>query len=54
MMDVKSLILDKKLIAILRNVPADHVIEISKALQKGGISIIEVGYFEFTRGPIRD
>ncbi|MBP1915850.1 2-dehydro-3-deoxyphosphogluconate aldolase/(4S)-4-hydroxy-2-oxoglutarate aldolase [Lederbergia galactosidilyticus] len=42
MMDVKSLILDKKLIAILRNVPADHVIEISKALQKGGISIIEV------------
>ncbi|MCJ7841331.1 bifunctional 4-hydroxy-2-oxoglutarate aldolase/2-dehydro-3-deoxy-phosphogluconate aldolase [Lederbergia sp. NSJ-179] len=41
-MDTKAMILNKKLIAIIRNIDPEYVLEVCRALHKGGIQVMEI------------
>jgi 2-dehydro-3-deoxyphosphogluconate aldolase/(4S)-4-hydroxy-2-oxoglutarate aldolase len=43
-MNVKQLILDNKIIAITRNVPVKHILDLAHVLDESGIKLLEITY----------
>lgn len=41
-MDVRSILFEEKLIAIIRNIDPNHVLEVCQALYEGGIQVMEI------------
>ncbi len=47
-------VLDKKFIAILRNIPKDKIVKVTKALYDGGITLVEVPFPNTREGDIEN
>lgn len=43
-MDIRQQIFDRKIVAIARNVPSKHILDLAKALYAGGIQLLEMTY----------
>ncbi len=52
--EVKSLLLDKKLVVIFRRIPVEQIGRVSEALVRGGVKLLEVTFDQQSQDPAAD
>lgn len=52
--EVKSLLLDKKLVVIFRRIPVEQIGQVSEALVRGGVKLLEVTFDQQSQDPAAD
>ena len=52
--EVKSLLLDKKLVVIVRRIPVEQIGRVSEALVRGGVKLLEVTFDQQSQDPAAD